>query len=407
MLRGKGWLAAAPAAITVGVLAPAAVAAPPTNDSFSNAAELPGPPSLVSGTVAEATRESGEPEHGGVRSPRTVWYRFRTGQDRLISLSTCRLARFDTVLAVYTGDQVSNLRQVTDSDDACSTQSRVTFRAAADRTYRIAVGSFDRLRAGQGAFRLRIEEVRAAENDDFDRARRIRVPGRFAGTTTNATRELGEPDSSFGDHTVWYRLFARRTETITLDTFDSSFDTVLTVYSGNRLGSLRRLATNDDAGGDDGLGSRVRLRVRRGSAYRIAVAGFESDSGDFVLNVSDGGAAAVGLQVDIRPRQDLDSVRESGLRSTVSCIERCRVRLQAVVSRTTARRLRLRSRVLGQRSGTIRGGRDPVSAPIALRRSARAALGRAAVRVRITLRATVLGTRSSDRVRTDSVTLSD
>ena len=57
-------------------------------------------------------------------------------------------------------------------------------------------------------------------------------PGRVQGTNTLATRELGEPAvAEGGGGSVWYRYRTNTRQRVTLDTSNSSFDTVLGVFT--------------------------------------------------------------------------------------------------------------------------------------------------------------------------------
>jgi hypothetical protein len=124
----------------------------------------------------------------------------------------------------------------------------------------------------------------APANDAFGDAVDVRVGRTVAGTVQGATKQRGEPQhaNSLATHSVWYRFRATRKVALGLDTCDSNFDTVLAVYTGRRLGSLRAVEFNNDGG--CGGGSRVTFTARRGKTYRIAVAGF-SASGRFRLKV--------------------------------------------------------------------------------------------------------------------------
>lgn len=87
------------------------------------------------------------------------------------------------------------------------------------------------------------------------------------------------------------------------------------------------------------------------------------------------------------PRRTLGRVRRVGLPVTVSCAGACRITAWAMVSRSQARSLHLRSRrvvVLGRRSSRLRGG-GRRTVLVRLSRSARHAL-RGARRVKVTLR---------------------
>jgi hypothetical protein len=389
-------------------LAPTAAAAPPGNDNFAQAGVLGGPPDAATGTVREATREAGEPPHAEEPAPNTVWYTFTAAADERVALSTCGGAEFDTVIAVYTGDAVGTLTPVAQNDDACGPvglQSRLTFVARTGQTYRIAVASLFELQPEQtGDFTLRVDEALPPANDAFADARRVRVPGRFTGSTFEARRELGEPRHLRGQSgkSVWFRFRARRTGPLTFDTNGSGFDTVLAVYRGRRLGRLRRVKRNDDAG--VGLASRLRFRARRGATYSIAIDGFGGGAGEYVLNLSDGSVRAVGPTLAVEGGQTLDSVRARGLRAQVSCRRACRLRLDALVSRRIARRLRLGRRVIARGGGSLVGGGPAQPATLAPLRGGRRAL-RATSRLRLLVRATLLGTTALDRSVSRRITL--
>jgi hypothetical protein len=84
-------------------------------------------------------------------------------------------------------------------------------------------------------------------------------------------------------NTVWYKYIPSYNGVLSVDTFGSSFDTVLGVWTGNR-GSLSSQACNDDA---SGLQSKVQLQVVAGTVYYIEVAGYSSNSnGSLKLSVN-------------------------------------------------------------------------------------------------------------------------
>jgi hypothetical protein len=258
----------------------------PPNDDFADAAPLT-LGSSVNGTTRNATRELNEPRHDRKSADQTVWFRLRVPAAGMVEVNTCQ-RDFDTVLAVYTGRRVDRLTRVTSNDDACGLGSRVTFAAEPGRTYRIALAEYSR---GSGRYRLVARSAGAPAsaaaapgNDAFGSAVDLRVGRTVAGTVNGATKQRGEPQhaNSLATHSVWYRFRAKRKVALGLDTCDSNFDTVLAVYTGRHLRSLRTIEFNND-GGCAG-GSRVTFTARRGKTYRIAVAGF-SASGRFRLKV--------------------------------------------------------------------------------------------------------------------------
>jgi len=105
-------------AVLAGLLAPAAWAAP-ANDNFSAAQVLTGDYGTVTATTTQATTEPGEPSHAGVAPSHTVWYSFTATSDGPIEFDTFGSA-IDTVVAVYTGTDVSTLDLIAANDDVCT-----------------------------------------------------------------------------------------------------------------------------------------------------------------------------------------------------------------------------------------------------------------------------------------------
>jgi hypothetical protein len=126
-------------------------------------------------------------------------------------------------------------------------------------------------------------------NDDFINATVISgATGRVTGSNVNAVREANDPPSSrdpLGNVAVWWRWTAPESGSFVFDTSGSSFDTVLSIFTGSRLGAndFAVLATNDDASGL-GTRSRVTITARSGTTYHIAVGGYDGATGSIVLN---------------------------------------------------------------------------------------------------------------------------
>ncbi len=75
----------------------------------------------------------------------------------------------------------------------------------------------------------------------------------------------------------------------------------------------------------------------------------------------------------VAPDQTVESVRGRGLRLSLSAESRAEVALELRVSRSTARSLGLRNRVIGRASGRVTGGRT-LTAAIRITRAAKRAL---------------------------------
>ncbi|NUR08791.1 MAG: hypothetical protein HOQ22_07695 [Nocardioidaceae bacterium] len=264
------------AAMVVGGTAAPAQAAPPANDSFAAAAALTGTFGTVRGNTLEATREVGEPDHAGVLSNRSVWYRWTASTAGPVVFTTTssveELPTFDTVLAVYRGDAVGQLTPVASNDDRnrFDPTSRVRFDAEAGVTYQVAVDSV----AGKTG-RFRLSWGMRAPNDDF--AASVKLTGSSGTTTTStflATSEAGE--ATWHRRSVWYRWTAPRSGALVVTTTGSLYDTVLGVYQGRSLATVRLLRRNDDF---FGLASRVRLPVVQGRTYRVVAGGLPGQDG--------------------------------------------------------------------------------------------------------------------------------
>ena len=150
----------------------ARLAAQPANDNFANAEELSGLYGTVTNNLGQATGEPGEPSHAGFPAIQTIWYKWTAPRDGEVQWDTLASPGGpDTVLAVYTGETLTTLRQVAANDDMppvgygkisygllggglrflTGTPSALRFNAQAGRTYYIAVaGKPTFLGAGTG-----------------------------------------------------------------------------------------------------------------------------------------------------------------------------------------------------------------------------------------------------------------
>ena len=114
-------------------------AAPP-NNNFSAAIAGNLPMGLFAATNVNATKETGEPNHGGNAGGASVWYRWAATADGPLTVTTAG-SNFDTLLGVYTGSGVGALSTVGSNDDAAPglTFSQVQFNAVSGTTYYFAV----------------------------------------------------------------------------------------------------------------------------------------------------------------------------------------------------------------------------------------------------------------------------
>jgi hypothetical protein len=254
--RHRSILGIAVVATALATAAPAGAA--PSNDDFANAQPVR-VGQTVTGTTVGATGERGEPSHGpGTRQ--SVWYRLRSSRRVTVLLNSCRAAG-DSVIAIYTGRRVGSLNLIDFNDDGCrNLGSRVSFTARPGRTYFIAVAAYDS--DDRGRFQLGIQGLNTPPNDDFVDARTLALGGSVAGTTRNATLELGE--HTHAAHTVWFRLRSDHAASISLRACFPGFRgrPEIVVYTGRRVGNLNELAYDT---------CRVTLEAKAGVTYRVQI----------------------------------------------------------------------------------------------------------------------------------------
>jgi TIR domain len=124
-----------------------------------------------------------------------------------------------------------------------------------------------------------------AVRGDFDAAEAlIGVSGTATRDNTGARKEEDEPNhaGNAGGRSVWYRWSAPIEGMAIIDTFGSDFDTLLAVYRGSRIADLELVGWNVNAAG--GRQSRMSFTAIEGEEYKIAVDGYDGESGAIVLN---------------------------------------------------------------------------------------------------------------------------
>lgn len=240
------------------------------------------------GNSSSATREIGEPDHAGDRD-RTVWAAWTAPGEGTVVIDTIG-SDFNPVLAVYAGSTLAQLHPVALNDDVSevSTDARVSFPTKARTKYSIAVDGRYRNTSGYGSVRVNVvftsanDQPAAEVGTDAFAERPTLGPGlRGLGvcTTRFFTLELDEP-ARYSDqgNTGWWRWVAPSNGTVSIDTLQSDFNTVLTVYTGTTLTTLSEVALSDDA--PNVVQSRVSFQARAGQEYQFMVDGrFNNSSG--------------------------------------------------------------------------------------------------------------------------------
>ncbi|MBX7245348.1 MAG: hypothetical protein K1X53_07600 [Candidatus Sumerlaeaceae bacterium] len=257
----------------------------PANNDLANAPTITGCFGTVTTISTCATKEPGEPNHGGNAGGSSIWFKWTSPTSDIVTFDTLG-SSFDTLLAVYTsvGPSIATLQLVKENDDDLpNTTSKVTFTAAQATTYYIAI---DGKNGASGSARLNWSAVRS--NDLF--INRLPLSGCVAITTastTCATAETSEPDHvTSAAASLWYTWTAPTSGTVYIDTAGSNFDTVLSVYTGPGLTSLTLVQENDNDNSPGATTSSVAIAAATGTVYQIAVDGAGGATGDMVLNIA-------------------------------------------------------------------------------------------------------------------------
>jgi subtilisin family serine protease len=113
-----------------------------TNDPFAGAELFAGTTGAVSSSTLTASRESGEPSHGGYGASSSIWYKWSASADGTLVVDT-RLSNFDTLLGAYTGTQVNALTTLAANDDSGGgLWSSVTITVVAGTSYFFAIDGY-------------------------------------------------------------------------------------------------------------------------------------------------------------------------------------------------------------------------------------------------------------------------
>lgn len=178
----------------------------PVNDRFQDRIRLPGGPSVirVDASNRHATRDPGEPYHVEVAGDSSVWWEWTPEVSGPVLLST-EGSDFDTVVGVYTGESLSSLVAVAESDDVDSASGSLTsllsWRAQVGRRYLIAVDGFDgasgKLTLSLGPWAPSARDIRQISGGIFQ----FRVPG--LSQTTQTLESSSEPGCCWSPVPTW------------------------------------------------------------------------------------------------------------------------------------------------------------------------------------------------------------
>jgi hypothetical protein len=273
-------------------LAALAQAAPP-NDDLANAQLVTGSNFAVAGDYTHATAEAGEPPTDGVR---TIWYLWTAPVNLNATLATSATSA-GTVLNIYqiSGTSTPSYSQFNyvASNSSGGTSTSISFPAAANTTYAIAVGAYSN--TGNGGVTLSLSgsaggaswvgpatpSAAGPANDNLAGAQPL-TGAQFAavGYYGAATTEVDEP-SSDGSHTIWYVWTAPANLNATLSINADSSGTVLSAYqvsstASPTYGKFNYIASNNTVGSSISL----TFPVTANTTYAFCAGTYNPSTGD-------------------------------------------------------------------------------------------------------------------------------
>jgi len=269
------------------------------NDEFSNATELNRFVGSVTGNNSLAMGQFGEPDHadsgGEINS---LWYEWVAPIAGTVKFNTLG-SGFDTILAAYSGDSVRVLAELVSNDNALGLDSQIILEVEEGEQLMIVLdGAGD----ATGEFILNYEfsllpTVDLKGNDLFQNR-----------TDLGSVTELNLTQDAPPINSLWWTWEAPAKGDLVVSTAESSFDTLLAVYTGDNLSALVTRGRNDDIVPGEILQSEATLGVSQGRSYHIVVDGYGNETGDIRLSLS------FVPDIAVEPRQLLqEAVEEAGL----------------------------------------------------------------------------------------------
>ena len=188
--------------VWIGLAGTVALAAVPANDNFTNAIAISGVSGSTSGTNANASTETGEPDLNGVATVETVWYMWTAPADGAYSFTTAG-SSFDAMLGVYTGNAVNALTLAGEGYDIGVIGSQpANFNATAGTTYHVQVGGYPYYSQPDGKFVLgwnTNSQVSASAAGDFLFASQAKAASPAIPLYIASEREIYYPQSALLD----------------------------------------------------------------------------------------------------------------------------------------------------------------------------------------------------------------
>lgn len=210
----------------------------PPNDEIADATQITTFPFSETIMTTTATTAPDEPIQtcGNLPNSNSVWYRLTAPANGRITADTFG-SSYNTVLSAWTGDLS---RALICNNNARELQSEIGFLVSAGQTIFLEVTDYDPF-SGGGTLVLNVRFLPPPSNDDVTSATEITTfpfsETIETGAATTALTARSEPTQRCGfppnSNSVWYRLTALAPMVLTINTFGSDYETVLSVWTSD------------------------------------------------------------------------------------------------------------------------------------------------------------------------------
>ena len=264
---------------------------PLTNDHYSEAIPLQFNVPFY-GTTIDMTGD--DISSCGMDDHIDAWFILTPPRNGQVSINTCCPdCDLDTVLSVYTLTPMEELVEVPgacNDDDLASCgegsyQSQLLLDLEAETDYLIRVAGYNN---ATGEYRVHAYFSDVPPNDESDNAIEVFDGVPFMGTTLNATGTNVSSCSTNDIYDVWHTYTPPVSDHVTFSLCGSDFDTTLSIHDES-TGEEIPGGCNDDnfeACGEWNYQSQLTIFLDEGITYLIRVAGYNGDSGNYILEVN-------------------------------------------------------------------------------------------------------------------------
>ncbi|MDM8568830.1 hypothetical protein QUF50_04850 [Thiotrichales bacterium HSG1] len=246
--------------------------AAPVNDNLDDAINISKLPYTNTQDTSDSTTEPSESYPTCSFSEASVWYQYNPTIDEKIVFDTYG-SDYDTVLGIWTGEQ-HPLTRITCNDNGTEEdiQSQLSTELNAGTKYFIGINGFNK-ETGKLTFNAKSLGVSESNNDDLTNAIEIKtLPYTSTQSVDTATIDSNETLSicaTSSYNSVWYQYESTTKQSLILDTLNSNYNTVLSLWSGSKH-PLRELACNDNVD-DHHAYSKIKVTLEADKTYYINV----------------------------------------------------------------------------------------------------------------------------------------